>query len=93
MPRRTPDAVRSPLPYAGAGDAHARLSRLHEEFSAVLQSPRVYVRHQGSQHFITGHPGDTLNRPADQAGTGEARYRWEDRGDGVQYGYLKTDVG
>ncbi len=92
MSQRPPDAVRSPLPYAGAGDAHARLSRLHAEFSAVLQRPLVYVRHQGSEHFITGHPGDTLNLPAARAGGGGPRYRWEDRGDGVHYGYLRADA-
>ena len=89
---RTPDAVRSPLPYAGAGDSHAKLSRLQTEFSRVLDVPAVFVRHQGSEHFISGDPADTLNFTARGSRAGEPRYEWEDRGDGVLYGYLKRDA-
>ena len=89
---RTPDAVRSQLPFAGPGDSQARLARLRAEFSPVLGTPRVYVRHQGTEHFISGRPGDTLNFPSRDSRSGVPRYEWSDRGDGVLYGYLKPDA-
>lgn len=89
---RTPDAVRSPLPFAGAGGSHARLAKLQAEFSPVLKVPQTYVRHQGTEHFITGRPGDTLNFPSHDARSGLPRYDWVDRGDRVLYGYLKPDA-
>jgi hypothetical protein len=89
IPERTPDAVRSPLPFAGAGDSRARLAKLQAEFSPVLNVPRVFVRHQGTEHFISGGPGDTLNLLSHDPCSGLPRYDWVDRGDGVLYGYLK----
>jgi hypothetical protein len=86
---RTPDAVRSPLRFAGAGGSHARLARLQFEFSAVLGVPRVFVRNQGTEHFISGSPSDTINHPSHDARSGASRYVWEDRGDGVLYGYIE----
>lgn len=88
----TPDAVRSPLPYAGSGDSHARLAKLQSEFSPVLKAPRVFVRRQGTEHFISGSPDDTLNFPNHDPRSGVARYDWKDRGDGVFYGRLKPDA-
>lgn len=58
----------------------------------VLRSPHVYVRHQGTEHFISGRPGDTLNFPSHDPQSGLPRYDWSDRGDGVLYGYLKPDA-
>ena len=87
--QRTPDAVRSPLPFAGAGGSQARLAKLQSEFSPVLRVPRVFVRHQGTEHFISGSPSDTINHPSHNARSGASRYNWEDRGDGVLYGYLE----
>jgi hypothetical protein len=89
---RVPDAVRSPLAFAGGGAAHARLARLRAEFGPVLGLPRVYVRHQGAEHFVSGGPGDTLNFPSHHPRSGLPRYDWSDRGDGVHYGYLKPDA-
>lgn len=91
-PERTPDAVRSPLAYAGAGDSHARLAKLQSEFSSALRVPRIFVRHQGAEHFISGSPDDTLNFHSHDPHSGEARYEWKDRGDGVFFGLLKSDV-
>jgi hypothetical protein len=87
-----PDAIRSPLGFAGPGDSFARLSRLHAEFAVIFDVSRIYVRHQGAEHFITGDPADTLNYPSDGPKSGEPRYEWKDRGDGVHYGYLKADA-
>lgn len=87
-----PDAIRAPLGFAGAGDSFARLSRLQEEFARPLGVERVYVRHQGAEHFLTGDPTDTLNNPSGGPRSGEPRYEWEDRGDGVFYGYRKPDA-
>jgi hypothetical protein len=89
---RPPDAARTPLRYAGEGDSFTRLARLQSEFSGVLGVPKVFVRHQGTEHFISGRPDDTLKHPSCEARSGEARYRWEDRGDGVLLGYLEPDA-
>jgi hypothetical protein len=87
-----PDAVLAPLSYSGAGDAATRLAKLHAEFSALLQVPRVYVRHQGTMHFITGNPSDTLHFPQADARCGRPRYEWTDRGDGVTYGRFHANA-
>jgi hypothetical protein len=87
----TPDAVMAPLSYAGSGDAATRLARLHAEFSAILKVPRVYVRHQGTTHFVSGSPADTLLFPQSDPRSGRPRYAWSDRGDGVSYGRLQVD--
>ncbi len=86
-----PDAVLAPLGYAGAGDAATRLAKLQAEFAAVLRVPRVYVRHQGTSHFITGSPADTLLFPQTDARSGRPRYQWSDRGDGVSLGRFHAD--
>lgn len=84
---RPPDAIRSPLGHAGGGSARDRLARLHREFSVVLQADRLHVRNQGSYHFITRRPDDTLMRCREPACAGTPRYEWVDRGDGVFLGY------
>ena len=86
-----PDAVMVPLSYSGPGDAATRLARLHVEFSTILQVPRVYVRHQGTKHFLSGSPADTLLFPQTDPRSGQPRYAWSDRGDGVSYGGLQVD--
>ncbi len=86
------DAVRSPIVYAGSGPASARLARLGSEFAGLLCAVRVFVRHQGGEHFITACPDDTLMFPRTDPRSGESRYRWEDRGDGVSYGYIKHEA-
>jgi hypothetical protein len=83
------DAVRSPIGYAGPGPSSARLGRLGSEFAGLLGTDRVFVRHQGGEHFISARPDDTLMFPSTDPRSGESRYRWEDRGDGVSYGYLR----
>ena len=85
------DAVRSPIRHAGPGDAIARLSKLQAEFAEVLGVSRVFVRNQGIEHFITAQSDDTLDHARDDPRSGEARYDWLDRGDGVLYGYLKNE--
>jgi hypothetical protein len=64
MLNRKPNAVRSPLVYAGPGDSFNRLSKLQLEISQILVIPRAYVRHQGTEHFSSGDPTDTLNYPS-----------------------------
>ncbi len=86
-----PDAVMVPLSHSGPGDAATRLARLHVEFSAILQVPRVYVRHQGTTHFLSGSPTDTLLFPQFDHRSGRPRYDWFDRGDGVSYGRYRAD--
>jgi hypothetical protein len=91
MPDFIPDAVKVPLGYSGPGDAATRLARLHVEFSPILQAPRVYVRHQGTTHFLTGSPADTLLFPQSDPRSGRSRYEWFDRGDGVSYGRCRAN--
>lgn len=92
MQEPKPDAIRSPLVFAGPGDSSTRLLRLQAEFAEILQTPRIYVRHQGSEHFITGNPADTLNFPSDGNRCNEPRYEWRDRGDGILYGNLRPNA-
>ncbi len=89
IPTRRIDAVRAPIGHAGAGPAAARLERLSSEFAAPLGAARVFVRNQGPEHYITADPDDTLDFPRSGPRSGEPRYRWEGRGDGVSYGYLR----
>jgi hypothetical protein len=84
-----PVAVRAPLSFAGEGGALVKLARLQAEFSPVLGVRSVFVRHQGSEHFISGRPGDTLSLHSQEACSGEPRYDWKDRGDGVLYGFAR----
>jgi hypothetical protein len=88
----TIDAVRSPIGYAGSGPSSARLARLGSEFAGLFGADRVFVRHQGGEHFITARPDDTLMFARTDPRSGESRYRWEDRGDGVSYGFLKPEA-
>ena len=84
-------AVRTPLSYAGEGGSLAKLMKLNAEFSRVLCVSRVFVRNQGTEYFISHGPEETLNYSSDSRGSGESRYIWEDRGDGVCYGQLKPE--
>jgi hypothetical protein len=86
-----PDAVMVPLGHAGSGDAATRLTRLHVEFSAILQVPCVYVRHQGTAHFLTGSPADTLLFPQTDPRSGRPRYEWTDQGNGISYGRSRAN--
>jgi len=82
------DAVKAPIGYAGSGPSAERLGRLETEFSGLLGNGPVFVRLQGGEHFITAHPDDSLQFPRSGTRSGESRYRWKDRGDGILYGYL-----
>ncbi len=86
-----PDAVLTPLSYAGSGDSATRLGKLQAEFSKILQAPRIFVRNQGTLHFVTARPTDTLLFPKSEPRSGRPRYTWTDRGDGVSYGRLLPD--
>ena len=92
MPDLIPDAVLAPLSHAGLGDAATRLGKLQAEFATVLQVPRVFVRNQGTLHFLSGSPSDTLLFPKSDHRSGRPRYTWTDRGDGVSYGRFLADV-
>ncbi len=91
MSDRDIDAVRVPIGFVGVGPAAARLERLQAEFRGLLGHGPVFVRLQGGEHFLTAHPDDSLQFPRSGPRSGESRYRWEDRGDGICLGYLKTD--
>ena len=82
-----PDAVRVPIRRVGPGDARQKLARLHAEFARVLRADRIQVRNQGDEHFLTAGVGETLSHPGDGPHSGQSRYEWHDRGDGVFYGF------
>ncbi|WP_435021269.1 hypothetical protein TA3x_002285 [Tundrisphaera sp. TA3] len=92
MTQRPYDAVLSPLSFAGPGDAASRLARLQEAFAPLLGVSRVHVRHQGDRHFLTGDPGETLLFPGTDPRSGQPRYRWAERGDGVSLGRRVDDA-
>lgn len=91
MPEKVPDAIRSPVSRAGSGGSLARLARIQHEFAATLHVPKVFVRHQGAEHFISGSAVDTLHFPSLHPNSGQPRYRWEAQGDGVFHGFLESD--
>ena len=82
------DAIRAPIGFAGGGDALTRLGKLHSEFAPLLANGRAFVRHQGATHFVSGSPDDTLLFPPTDPRSGQSRYEWTDRGDGVCLGRL-----
>ena len=88
-----PDAIQAPIGHAGAGDAASRLGRLQAEFAPILGTNRVFVRHQGASHFVSGSPDDTLLFSSASPRSGQARYVWADRGDGVSLGRLIQPCG
>ena len=85
-----PDAILAPIGHAGSGDASTRLGRLQSEFAPLLATPRVFVRHQGASHFVSGSPDDTLLFPQSHPRSGQPRYEWTDRGDGVSLGRFRS---
>lgn len=85
---RAPDAVLAPIGFAGGGDAQGRLAKLQTEFGPILGAARVYVRHQGDAHFVSASPDDAILYQSLDPRSGEPRYAWADRGDGVMYGFL-----
>ena len=80
-------AIRSPIGFAGSGCSFLRLERLVGEFGPLLANQKLYVRLQGCEHFITTDPGDSLYFDSLSPRSGDVRYDWKDRGDGVYYGY------
>lgn len=93
MDEGKPDAVRTPILYAGSADAYSKLAKLQTEFAPILGVNKVYVRHNVVEHFISGDPHDMLYFPANSNRRGEERYTWTERteGDGVLYGRLKPE--
>jgi hypothetical protein len=87
---RKPDAIRCSHLATGIGDAQSRLKTLHARFSELLGNTKIYVRHQGTEHFLSADPNDSLLHPSFSPKSGLAKYRWEDREDGVAYGFLDS---
>lgn len=79
-----PDAIRVPREAGGL----SVLSELDATYASVLGVPRVYVKGKGNERFVTKDPGDLLYFPTDSLHAGKSRYRWEDQGEGVFFGYL-----
>ncbi len=84
------DAIRVGVKHAGAGTAAERLGKLTALFATTLGASRVFIRNQGGEYFITADSADTILFPGASNRSGEPRYHWESRGDGVHYGYLKS---
>lgn len=58
----------------------------------MLRAKVVFVRLQGNEHFISRTQSDTLHFVNHGPRSGSSRYDWEDRGDGVYYGYIRTEA-
>lgn len=88
------DAARAPIRFSGEGTASARLERLRAEFVPLFGGGAgpLFVRNQGGEHYVTARPDDTLEFPRSGPRSGESRYVWEDRGDGVLYGRLRPEA-
>ena len=66
---RTPDAVRSPIGFAGAGGSSARLARLRAEFAAGAPGDRASSSGtRATEHFITSDPATRSSSPASAPG-------------------------
>ena len=85
------DAICSPAHYAGPGVTRDKLAKIANEFASILGSDKLFVRLQGSEHFITRNCDDTLLYPRSHLLSGQTRYLWHDRGDGVFYGTEKSN--
>lgn len=92
---RKPDAIKVP---AGRSAGLARLDMLqgfNKEFGPVLGCTRVRSSHNGGFRLLYAHvegaPEETLLFRKDHPRHPEERHEWIDRGDGVEYGYLKPD--
>ena len=86
-----PVAVQYPVGRIGRRPPGQWLNDIKAEFGPLLGVERVYSRDQGSFKFLSGDPADTLYFPKGHHRSGESRYDWKDRGDGVMYGYLVPD--
>ncbi|WZO98177.1 hypothetical protein EP7_005233 [Isosphaeraceae bacterium EP7] len=84
-------AVMVPVGYPGQGSSRERLSRLDREFAPLLGVRAMFIRQQGTGHFLSPQGGDTLLHPTHSPLAGQPRYDWLDRGDGVLYGTIKPD--
>lgn len=87
-----PDAIRTPLTFAGSGSSHEKLSHLHSKFSEILGVEKLYVRHQGTEHFITGDPLDSMLHRSDSPNAGRERYDWKPVANSVYFGYRTNDA-
>jgi hypothetical protein len=91
MPDRTIDAVRVPVGYARGRGVADRYRAIDAEFRPLLGGGRLWLRNQGAFVFVTPGAADTLLFPKDHPRSGEDRYSWQDRGDGVSFGVLVPD--
>ena len=92
MTSTNPDAIRSPLSFAGSGDSLTKLKKLQDEYAILLGTERIFVRNQGIEHFVTSSSIDTLYFPSQGTNSGKPRYDWMNRGDGVLYGFVITEA-
>jgi|SRR6516164_6383442 hypothetical protein len=49
---------------------------------------RAYIRNQGTYLFITKYLTDTLLFPREHSRSGQSRYRWVTKENGIRWGYL-----
>ena len=88
-PERAPDALLLPDDGRwGSGAAH-KVNAICE-FAEPILGGKAYGRKLSipGRTFVTTSPYDTYLVPPWHRLGGRDRYRWEDQGDGVSYGYL-----
>lgn len=95
------DAVLCPISYPPLKPGEDRHVKLKEEFGPVLGVPRVHARFADQTRTVTFITGSlTLANglgicryfPTSHPLSGQERYEWKDRGDGVMYGTLTPEA-
>lgn len=91
MPDAAPkiDAVMVPQNYPPGRVKKERALAIKDEFGPILGSAIVHGRNlPGNQTLVTASPEVSVNHYGDHPLSGQPRYEWMDRGDGIQYGLL-----
>lgn len=91
--RSKPDAVLVPKDYRRTGEPVGDIQALNAEFAPILDVPRLYWSDVGGvKRFGYATPPQTILFPIEHLKEKQPRYDWIDRGDGVEFGYLKPDA-
>jgi hypothetical protein len=95
---RRPDALLLPEALKDGDDVFKRqhsvlrlADRLLEVDRAAGEKPHVRppLKPTTLKLFVTRDPADTINYPIDHCRSGQPRYRWEQRPDGIELGWLR----
>lgn len=82
-----PDAIMVPRAYKNKGGPRESIPGLIEEFKPILGDHPWFTTH-GEYRIVHATRNIHVNFPIGHERAGETRFRWEDRGDGVLFGYF-----